>query len=219
MTVSPDDIADVAATLDAGGIVCFPTETTYGLAVDAGNRAALAALAALKGRVADSPFGLIAGDPAQARQLAASWPHLAEILAERYWPGPLTLVVPAAPGLPEEITGRPAMERFGSARGVGVRVSSHPVAGALARHLGRPITATSANPSGRPPARDGATARAYFASRVAYLDDGPSPGEQASTVIAVAADGRARTLRPGPIDIDPALVVQTAQSLEPESGR
>lgn len=203
MTVLPADIAAAVAVLEAGGVVCFPTETTYGLAVDAANRAALAALTGLKGRVPDSPFGLIAGDAGGARALAATWPRLAGILAERHWPGPLTLVVPAASELADEITGRPAMDRFGSDRGVGVRVSSHPVAHVLARHLGRAITATSANPSGHPSARDVATARAYFAGSVTYLDDGPSPGERPSTVLAIAADGRSRLLRPGPIDIDP----------------
>ena len=202
MTVSQAAITDAVARLEAGAIVCLPTETTYGLAVDIGNRAALEALSVLKERAPESPFGLIAGDVEQAVKLAAVWPPLAGKLAERYWPGPLTVVVPAAAGLAAEIVGPPALDNWGSASGgVGVRVSSHPVARALAHGLGRAITATSANPKGKPPALDIATARAYFGDAVWYLDDGPAPAEPASTVVAIAVDGRARVLRPGPIEL------------------
>jgi L-threonylcarbamoyladenylate synthase len=130
---------------------------------------------------------------AQARALARIWPAAAGELAARFWPGPLTLVVPAAPGLAEEIVG--------PGGGVGVRVSSHAVPVALARALGRPITATSANPGGKPPAMDVARARAYFGDRVIYLDSGPAPGERPSTVVAIAGDGTTRVLRPGPVDM------------------
>lgn len=191
------DVARAIEVLGAGGLVCMPTETTYGLAADIHSRAALDALVALKGRDARAPFGLVAADAEQVRTLARVWPPLAERLARAYWPGPLTLVVPAARGLPAEIVG--------PGGGVGVRVSSHPVPVALARALGRPITATSANPSGMAPALDVAQARAYFGDRVAYIDSGAAPAQSASTVVAIDEHGRARVLRPGPIDVSGAL--------------
>jgi L-threonylcarbamoyladenylate synthase len=103
------------------------------------------------------------------------------------------LVVPAAPGI--------AATLVGPGGGVGVRISSHPVPVALARALGRPITATSANPGGSPAACDVASARAYFGDRVMYLDGGPTPGHSASTVIAISELGDMTLLRPGPIAI------------------
>jgi L-threonylcarbamoyladenylate synthase len=105
-------------------------------------------------------------------------------------------VVPAREGLAPEIV---------SAGGVGVRVSSHPVAGALARALGAPITATSANRSGQPPARTVADARSAFGDAVAcYLDGGLCAGTP-STVVAVDERGQLRLLRAGAIDLDGAL--------------
>lgn len=187
-------IAVAAAALGRGELVCFPTETTYGLAARIDDPVALARLVALKGRDPDAPFALIAGDTAAARALAATWPAVADELAAAHWPGPLTLVVPARAGLPPEVVG--------PGGGVGVRVSSHPWALALSRAAGVSITATSANPSGAPPALDIAQARAYFGDRVAvYLDAGPSRESTASTVAAIAADGSITVLRAGPVRV------------------
>lgn len=189
-------LAHAVAVLRAGGLVCMPTETTYGLAADIRSRAALDALVALKGRDPDAPFGLIAADVAQVRRLARLWPPRAEELANAHWPGPLTLVVPAVSGLPPEIVG--------PGGGVGVRISSHPIPLALARALGSPITATSANPSGMPAALDVDQARAYFGDRVTYIDGGAAPAQAASTVAAIVPDGgegQVRLLRAGPIDV------------------
>lgn len=193
MNVSAAEIDEAASVLRRGGVVCVPTETFYGLAVDIGSADGLAALVAIKGREPRAPFALIAANAEQARSVARAWPAVAGELGRRFWPGPLTIVVPAAPGLPAELVG--------PGGGVGVRVSSHPVPVALAHALGRPITATSANPSGLPPARDVAEARAYFGDSVAYLDAGRAPGEQASTIVAVDARGVVTVLRPGPISL------------------
>ncbi len=208
-----EKIIEAAAVIARGGLVCMPTETTYGIAADIAQPAALAALVELKGRAANAPFALVVADIAEARALASPWPESAEALARAHWPGPLTLVVPARPGLPAELVG--------PGGGVGVRISNHPVANGLANAVGGPITATSANPSGRPPAISIAMARDYFAERLYYLDgDGRAPGASrasdesdvmkgmgggmrggASTVVAVAADGAVRVLRKGPITI------------------
>jgi L-threonylcarbamoyladenylate synthase len=190
-------IREAVAALLAGEVVCVPTESSYGLAADSRSAVALARVTALKGgRPADSPFPLIAGAIEDARALARVWPAAAERLAGQHWPGPLTLVVPARDGLPAELV---------SAGGVGVRVSSHPVAGALARALGAPITATSANRSGQPPARTVDEARSAFGDELGcYLDAGPCAGT-ASTVVAVDERGRLRLLRAGAIELEAAI--------------
>jgi L-threonylcarbamoyladenylate synthase len=190
-------IREAVAALLRGEVVCVPTESSYGLAADSRSATALARVTALKGgRPADSPFPLIAGSIEDARALARAWPEAAEKLAAAHWPGPLTLVVPARDGLPTEIV---------SAGGVGVRVSSHPVAGALARALGAPITATSANRSGQPPARTVNDARSAFGVEIAcYLDGGLCAGTP-STVVAVDERGQLRVLRAGAIDLDRAI--------------
>jgi L-threonylcarbamoyladenylate synthase len=111
-------------------------------------------------------------------------------LARRFWPGPLTLVLPARAGLPAPLTA-------GSGT-IGVRVPGHPTAAALVAGLGGPVTAPSANPPGATPPRRVGAARVYFGPRVAvYLDGGELPGG-ASTVAAVEG-GRVRVLRPGPV--------------------
>ncbi len=187
-------IAEAAERLGRGELVCFPTETTYGLAADLRAPGALARLVALKGRDPRAPFAMIAHDAQAARTLARVWPDAAQALAVRHWPGALTLVVPARADLPAEVVG--------PGGGVGVRVSPHPVAHALAAALGAPITATSANPSGSPPALDVNTARGYFGDRVSmYLDGGPAAASTASTVVAVAEDGSLTVIRPGVVDI------------------
>lgn len=191
--VNEQVIAQAVDVLRAGGIVCMPTETTYGLAVDIRDPAALDALVARKGRDPRAPFGLVVADADQARSLARIWPAAADAMARACWPGPLTLVVPARPDLPTELVGIDG--------GVGMRVSSHPIPVALARALGAPITATSANPSGMPPALDVTGARAYFGDALHYIDGGPAPAPSASTVVAIDEHGHVRVLRPGPIDV------------------
>jgi L-threonylcarbamoyladenylate synthase len=198
---SQADVARAAQALERGELVCFPTETFYGLAARIDRPAALARLVALKGRDARAPFGLIAGDAEVARALASAWPEVAAELAAAHWPGPLTLVVPARTELPAEV--------IGPGGGVGVRVSSHPIAAALATAAGVAITATSANPSGEPPARTVAQARAYFGEGVAvYIDGGEADATHASTVASVSGEGAVKVLRPG------AVVVQERQPEE-----
>jgi L-threonylcarbamoyladenylate synthase len=189
-------IAEAARALAAGLVVCLPTESTYGLAADIRSPAGLARLDAVKQtRPADSPYPLIAPDLEAARALARAWPDAAERLARRYWPGPLTLVVPARADLPASLVG--------PGGGVGVRVTSHPLAAALARQLGAPITATSANRAGQPPATELAQARAAFGAEIAcYLDGGTCAGTP-STVVAVGDDGSLRVIRRGAIALGP----------------
>lgn len=186
-------LTEAAHALALGEVVCVPTESTYGLAADIRSAAGLARLDAIKqGRPHDAPYPLIAPDLEAARALARVWPPAADQLAARHWPGPLTLVVPARADLPAALVG--------PGGGVGVRLSSHPLAAALARRLGAPITATSANRSTWPPATRVSEARAVFGAEVAcYLDGGTCDGTP-STVVAVDEDGAIRVLRRGAID-------------------
>jgi L-threonylcarbamoyladenylate synthase len=186
---APGAIEAAAAVLRAGGVVALPTESSYGLAVDALDEGALARLAEVKRRERKVPPILIAGEAMLAR-LIEEVPAAARALIARHWPGPLTLALPARAGLPAAIV---------EAGFVGVRESPHPVAAALVRAFGGPITATSANPSGAPPAFDAPAAALDGVELV--LDGGRAPGAPPSTVARVHPDGRVELVRPGPIPI------------------
>ena len=198
--VTEEALANACAVLRAGGVVAFPTETYYGLAVDPFNQAALSHLFTVKGRSADKPVLLIVDTVSQLSSLVAKMPPPFAILMERFWPGPLTLIFPGVASLPEMLTGH---------RGtIGARVSSHPVARQLVRAFGRPITATSANLSGHPPAVTASGVRAQFGSEVdAVLDGGRTPGGQGSTLLGYQ-EGEICLLRAGVVpfaEIEAAL--------------
>jgi L-threonylcarbamoyladenylate synthase len=191
---APGELEAALAALRRDEAIVYPTETFYGLGARASSAPAVAALAALKGRDAQKPISVIIRDAAMLGAVVTRVPARAATLIARCWPGPLTLVLPARRDLPPELTG-------GSGR-IGVRVSSHPTAQALVTALGEPITATSANPGGAEPAIDVATARGYFAARVAaYVDGGTLAGGLGSTVLLVA-DDEVRVMRRGAVAID-----------------
>jgi len=199
-------IDDAIEALKDGKLVVYPTETFYALGADAYSAAAVARLFAAKVRDADQPIALIAADNAMAFTIAREIPPPARHLADAFWPGPLTIVIPARTGLPEGLAGPDG--------GVGVRVSSHPVARELARRLGRPLTATSANLSGRPPAVTLAQARAAFAGKVkVYLEGGTLKAGAPSTVVAFDRYGF-RVLRAGAIAESEIAAVLSAEVLE-----
>jgi len=174
-----------------GEAIVFPTETFYGVGVDATNPDALERLFELKGRDPDKPVALIAADLEMVARVVSVISPMAVRLARAFWPGPLTIVMPARPEISPALTNRGG--------GVGIRISPHPIARELARRLGSPLTATSANLAGAPPARTIAEARAAFGTRIAaYLDGGKLDGSLASTVIAIEED-RIIVLRAGAI--------------------
>jgi L-threonylcarbamoyladenylate synthase len=167
--------------LGAGELVVYPTETFYALGADPFSNAALERLFAVKGRDAARLVALIAADRDSAFSLASEVPPAARRLADLFWPGPLTLVLPARAGLPAQIAG--------PEHRVAVRVSPHPIARALTRALGRPITATSANLSGQPPARTLAEARAALGDKVkVFLEGGRLTASAPSTIVSVTAE-------------------------------
>ena len=134
-------IAEAAAVITRGGTVAFPTETVYGLGADATNPNAVAAIFTAKGRPSYNPLIVHAADVTGASRCVTWWPESAQTLARRFWPGPLTIVLPKNRSIPEIVTAG-----LGT---VGVRVPNHPVALALIRAAGVPIAAPSANRSMR----------------------------------------------------------------------
>ena len=198
-------VEDGITALRAGELVVYPTETFYALGADASSAVALQRLFAAKARDPDRPVALIASDTQMAFSIAREVSPVARRLADAFWPGALTLVMPARDGLRAELLGPD---------GIGIRVSPHPVARALASGLGRPITASSANLSGTPPATTLAQARAAFGAKVkVYLEGGTLTAEAPSTVVAVARDGW-RTIRAGAIAEDQIAAVLAGEVLK-----
>lgn len=194
-------IANALAALSAGEAIVYPTETFYALGVDALSPDALERLFAIKGREPAKPVALIAADTAMAFAVAREVPAQARLLAEAFWPGPLTLVLPARDGIPAAL--------IGADGGVGVRVSSHPIARALAAGLQRPLTATSANLAGEPPAVEPQAARRALGGKIkVFVEDGRLAGGAPSTVVAVNRSGMS-VIRPGAVS-EPQLAAAIA---------
>ena len=191
--IAPDDGVLQAAVraIRGGGIVAMPTDTLYGLAANPFDAAALAAIRWLKERPAERAIPLVAADADQIAAAIGALPVLARLLAIRFWPGPLTMLMPAPDRLPSAVTG-------GTGR-VGVRVPAHAVARALCAACGTPLTATSANRSGRPATNDpDAVAESLGGGIDLLLDAGVTPGGPPSTIIDVT-DAPPRIVRQGAI--------------------
>jgi L-threonylcarbamoyladenylate synthase len=174
-TPTDDDLTPAVTALREGGVVAFPTETFYGLAVDPRSAAAVKKVFELKRRAPDQPLPLVASDVDQVIDHVGTMTPLAGRLALRGWPGPLTLIIPASPQLCEDVhlsTGR-----------VAVRVPAHAVARALARSAGHAITSTSANISGDPPASTPERVVASLGRIDVLIDSGPTPAGLPSTIV------------------------------------
>jgi L-threonylcarbamoyladenylate synthase len=187
------NLSRAIASLKSGNVIVFPTETVYGLGADALNPAAVEKVFQLKGRNPNSPIPVIVADQAMLQGVVEKIPPVARTLMEQFWPGPLTLVLPAAPGMPKQL-----LNRMG---GVGVRISSQLIATGLAQSFGRPLTATSANPSGQQAASTIEQAQNYFASDIEiFLDGGKLPSKTGSSVVEVI-DDRIKIIRAGEITV------------------
>ena len=175
---TPASVALAAEVLRAGGVVAFPTDTVYGLGAAASQEEAVRALYEIKGRPEAKAIPLLLADAGDLPQVAQDVPPLAERLAADWWPGPLTLVLPARPEIPEVV-------RSGGAT-VAVRVPDHGLARDLIRAVGQPLATTSANRSGAPEARTAAEVVQQLGGRVEWvIDGGESPGGRPSTVVDV----------------------------------
>jgi L-threonylcarbamoyladenylate synthase len=194
-------IATAAALIRAGQPVAVPTETVYGLAADATSGEAVARIYAAKGRPSFNPLIVHVASLAQADALA-ELPAPARRLAEAFWPGPLTMVLPIRAGSPVA-----ALVTAGLAT-VAIRMPAHPAMRALIEAAGLPLAAPSANASGRITATRAEHVTASLGERVSLiLDGGPTEHGLESTIVAVEPD-QLRLLRPGPIDA-PALEAAT----------
>lgn len=187
--VTEDDILRAAECIRAGGLVAFPTETVYGLGANALDAAAVARIYQVKGRPDTSPLIVHVDSPAMARALSADWPAEGDALAARFWPGPLTLVVPKAEAVPDAVTAGLAT--------VGLRMPSHPVALELIRRAGVPVAAPSANRfAGLSPTTAEHVRKSLGGAIDVLLDAGPTAVGIESTVLSLAGH-RAVLLRPG----------------------
>jgi L-threonylcarbamoyladenylate synthase len=195
----PEVVRRAADVIRAGGLVAFPTETVYGLGADALDPAAIARIYAAKGRPSFNPLIVHVADVAGAEALAAAFPAAARRLAERFWPGPLTLVLPKRPHVPDAVSaGLPS---------VALRVPAHSVALALIRTAGRPIAAPSANRYTELSPTTADHVVRGLGDRVAMvLDAGPAEVGIESTVVDCTGD-RPRLLRPGLLSRDELAAV------------
>ncbi len=185
------NITAAVRCLREGGVAAIPTDTLYGLAADALNTDAIERVFAIKERPDGMALPVLLAGLEQLPSVAADIPPVALVLAEAYWPGPLTLVLPRADALPPRLTA--------GADTVAVRVPAHPVPRELARLLGRPITGTSANISGAPDPQTLEELDRQVGRRVdCVVSAGPAPAGTASTIVDLSGESP-RLIREGAI--------------------
>ena len=186
-----EQIQAAVKVLAGGGVCAIPTDTLYGLAACAFDETAALKVYELKGRPEGMALPLLLSDAKDAPACAKEIPPEAWILAERFWPGALTLVVRKSDAVPSVVTaGLPT---------VALRVPDHPIPREIAKALGAPITGTSANLSGRPGLTNAAAVRAEFGDTIDFvLDGGDAPGGVASTIVDMSGDAP-KLLREGAV--------------------
>ena len=190
----PDLIAQAASLLQQGEVVAFPTETVYGLGANATDAVAVAKIYAAKGRPSDNPLIVHVADRSSVSRIVKAVPPKAEVLMERFWPGPLTLVLPKLPVVPDSVTGNLPT--------VAVRMPDHPVALALIAAAGVPVAAPSANVSGRPSPTAAEHVLEDMAGRIPMVIDAGETGVGLeSTVLDVTVDPPV-LLRPGGVTLE-----------------
>ena len=183
------EIEEAVEALRAGDLVVFPTETVYGLGANASNPVAVRKIFEVKGRPPDHPVIVHLDDPRYLRRWVSQVPPVAEQLAQRFWPGPLTLILPKADSVNDIVTG--------GQDSIGIRVPSHPMAQQLLNAFGGGIAAPSANRYGRLSPTKPEHVRDEFGDAVrVILDGGDSPIGLESTIVS-CLDNVARLLRPG----------------------
>jgi L-threonylcarbamoyladenylate synthase len=194
LTSAPEDLARAAEILRSGGLVAFPTETVYGLGANALDSAAVARIFAAKQRPAWDPVIVHIADTATLSRIALEPPPAAQALIDRFWPGPLTLLLPRSSAIPDSVTaGRPL---------AGVRMPAHPVAFELIRRAGVPIAAPSANRFGHTSPTTAEHVLADLDGRIdAVVDAGPTQHGVESTVLDPAQDPIV-IYRPGAVTLE-----------------
>ncbi len=199
---------DAASILKRGEIVAFPTETVYGLGANALDASAVAKIYAAKGRPSTNPVIVHVSTVEQAKKLSSSWPAVADVLAAAFWPGPLTLIVPKAPSVPNVVTG--------GGPTIAIRIPKHPVARALLEAVQLPIAAPSANVSNSLSPTTAQHVRKGLDGKIELiLDGGAVPGGLESTVVD-CTQTPVRICRPGLITMN-MLSAVTAVTMQQEA--
>jgi L-threonylcarbamoyladenylate synthase len=192
--VNHEELDRAAEILLKGGLVAFPTETVYGLGANALDPAAVARIYEAKERPFASPVIVHVADEAMARTVTAEWPERAQILAKKFWPGPLTLVLKKAEAIPSLVTaGLPS---------IGIRVPAHPIALALIRRAGIPIAAPSANRFSEISPTTAAHVRRSLGDRVDMILDGGATQVGIESTVASLVRVPPAVLRPGMISLN-----------------
>jgi L-threonylcarbamoyladenylate synthase len=215
------DVNKAGELLKNGGLVGIPTETVYGLAADAGNGAAVAEIFRAKGRPMDNPLIVHISRMTQLEGLISVFPEKARQLAEAFWPGPLTIILPKKAGVPDEVTA--------GLNTVAVRFPAHPVARAIIEAAGCPLAAPSANSSGKPSPTTAMHVMDDLNGKIAAVVDGGDCGVGVESTVITLATNPPRLLRPGgitpeqleavigPIEIDEAVTHQLAEGQQAAS--
>lgn len=187
-------VARAVEALRAGGVIAIPTDTVYGLAASLDRPDALARIFAIKGRSGDKALPILISDMEQVERIAGTVSPAALVLARAFWPGALTIVVPASAAVPVEVTrGVPT---------VGLRMPAHDVALAIIRAAGGALAVTSANRSGGPEARTAAEVIERLGDRVAFVVDGGRSGDAAASTVVDTTRPDVRILRRGAVSAE-----------------
>ena len=204
LTINPRDpepeiVEQAVEFLRDSKVICYPTETFYGLGVDVTSEKAIKHLYDLKRRDYGLPVSILVADKPMLEEYVDRIPEPAISLIKAFWPGPLTILFPAGKKISKLLTTNTGK--------IGVRISSHPVATAIVRELGRPITTTSANMSGYPPSLNIKHVQKYFKDRIDMtIDGGESEPSRGSTVIDVADETMA-IVRDGAIPAEQVIKI------------
>ena len=188
---SPGPLNEAVEVFRGGGIIAYPTETFYALGVDPFNAEAIKKLFLLKGRPEKNPVSVIVKDVDMLAMVVEDVPPMAEALIKKFWPGPLTIIFKALSTVPPMLTANTGK--------IGVRVSSSPICINLTAALSSPITATSANPSGKTPPITAGEVLDYFNGRVDLLIDGGTLTGRLGSTIVDATGERILVLREGEV--------------------
>lgn len=196
--IDPDDphhdaVAAASAVLQRGGVIVYPTETLYGLGCDALDPSAVKRVYELKGRDSRKPISILVHDMDLLRECVATLPDAAQRLAKEFWPGPLTMVLPASKKIPRHLTA--------GKRTVGIRIPGSPFCLALLQEFGGAVTATSANLSGGEEPTTLPELQALFADKVPLIVYGGHPDRRKPSTVVDVSSGRAKLLRPGAIPL------------------
>ncbi len=204
----PEKIREAVSLIRTGAVSAYPTETFYGLGVDVSNEGAIKRLYDVKRRDEGNPVAVIVSDRDMLASIVRDIPEKAKVLMDLFWPGPLTILFSTNEKISRRLTTNTGK--------IGIRISSHPVAAALVKELGRPLTTTSANLSGFPPSLNVRHLKSYFGDKIGLVLDagelGPSKG---STVVDVSEEKLA-VIREGVIKAD--LLFRHFEEEELEAG-